>query len=95
MKKIVFIRLVFVVITTLLAILIFREIAIDSCLDIGGRFDYATRNCETPPDVEYVQLLDRDVWYRPVLFAGLVPAIVMFLLYKILIRFLPTEDTNE
>ena len=90
-----FIRLVFVVITLFLAILLFREMAIDNCFDVNGRFNHATSKCETHPDVEYVQLLDRDVWYRPVLFAGFVPAVVMFLLYKILIRLLSRLEENN
>ena len=68
---------------------------IDSCLDAGRIFDYVTRNCETLPDVNYVPLLNRDVWYRPILFAIFLPAIPMFLIYKALIYFLPVSQSSE
>ena len=87
------IRAAFVVVTLLLAILLFREMTIDSCLDAGGRFDYVNRNCETEPDVQYVPLLKRV--YRPFLFAIFLPAIPMFLIYKVLIYFFPISQLNK
>jgi hypothetical protein len=82
------IRIVFAVFTLILAVLLFREMTVDACLDAGGRFDYPTRNCETLPDLNYIPLINRDVWYRPLFFTLLAPAFLMFLLYKALIRFI-------
>ena len=95
MNKVMLIRLAFIVFTLLLAILLFREMTINSCLDAGGIFNYATTNCETLPDVNYVPLLNRDVWYRIVLLAIFLPAVPMFLIYKVLIYFLPISQLNE
>ena len=94
MNKLMLVRLVFVILALLLTVLLLREMEIDACLDAGGAFDYATRSCTTLPEVEYVPLLKREVWYRPVLFVGFVSAVVTVLLYKVLIWLLPASWTN-
>ena len=68
---------------------------IDRCLDAGGAFDYASGDCQPPPGVEFVPLLESDVWYRHVLFAAFVPTALMFLLYKFVIRFIPGLESKE
>lgn len=95
MKKLMFIRLVFVAVSLILTILLFREMEIDSCFDAGGRFNYVTSNCETLQNIEYIPLLDRKSWYRAVLFASFIPAVILLLLYKILMRLLPIQNQKE
>ena len=39
-----------IVLAVLVGVWLYRQTAIDSCLDRGGRWDHATNTCEEDPD---------------------------------------------
>jgi hypothetical protein len=91
MKKLNIIRIVFVALAILTAVLIFKAMEIDACLDAGGVFDYASNKCRTAENVEYVPLLKRGRWFIPVLFVVFASSGGAFLLYKISMWLMPAS----
>jgi hypothetical protein len=51
MSKLALLRITFLALAVLLAWLILRKLEIDACLDAGGSFNYALRECEIAGDI--------------------------------------------
>jgi hypothetical protein len=84
-------RITFLALAVLLAWLILRKLEIDACLDAGGSFNYALRECEIAGDIGYISVLKREHWYVPIIFASSVAAVAMILTYKLAVWLLPAS----